>query len=46
LQTINGLDVTSPEGALEAYARLQQAERLVVQVNRRGADVNLEYDIR
>jgi general secretion pathway protein C len=46
LQTINGFDMASPEKALEAYARLRTAEKLVVQVNRRGQAVNLDYNIK
>jgi general secretion pathway protein C len=47
LQTINGLDMTSPENALEAYARLHgTADHLTVQVNRGGQNMNLDYSIK
>jgi general secretion pathway protein C len=46
LQTINGFDMTSPEKALEAYARLRTADHLTIQVNRKGADMNLDYNIQ
>jgi general secretion pathway protein C len=46
LQTINGFDMTSPEKALEAYARLRTADTLTVQVNRRGTNTNLDYHIQ
>ena len=46
LQTINGFDMASPEKALEAYARLRTADHLTVQVNRRGANTNLDYNIK
>jgi general secretion pathway protein C len=46
LQTINGFDMTSPEKALEAYARLRTADQLTVQVNRRGSNMNLDYNIK
>jgi len=46
LQTINGFDMTSPEKALEAYARLRTADRLTVQINRRGQNINLDYVIK
>ena len=46
LETINGFDMTSPEKALEAYARLRTADHLTVKVNRRGAPVNLDYNIK
>lgn len=47
LQTINGFDVSSPEKALEAYARLRAgADKLQLTINRRGADSNLDYNIK
>jgi len=46
LQTINGFDMSSPEKALEAYARLRTADKLTVQINRRGQNINLDYNIK
>jgi general secretion pathway protein C len=46
LEKINGFDMTSPESALEAYARLRTADRLVVSVTRRGQPVNLDFHIK
>jgi general secretion pathway protein C len=46
LQTINGFDMASPEKALEAYARLRTADHLTVQVNRKGQNMNLDYNIK
>jgi general secretion pathway protein C len=46
LQTINGFDMSSPEKALEVYARLRTADKLTVQVNRRGSNLNLDYHIK
>jgi general secretion pathway protein C len=46
LQTINGFDMTSPEKALEAYARLRTADHLTIQINRKGADTNMDYNIK
>jgi general secretion pathway protein C len=46
LQTINGFDMTSPEKALEAYARLRTSDHLTVQVNRNGTNMNLDYNIK
>jgi general secretion pathway protein C len=46
LQTINGFDMTSPEKALEAYARLRTADHLTVEVNRKGQNTNLDYNIK
>jgi general secretion pathway protein C len=46
LQTINDFDMSSPEKALEAYARLRTADKLTVQVNRGGKNMNLDYNIK
>jgi general secretion pathway protein C len=46
LEKINGFDMTSPEKALEAYARLRTSDHLTVSVNRRGAPMNLDYNIK
>lgn len=46
LQAINGFDMTSPEKALEAYARLRVADHLTVQVNRKGSNMNLDYNVK
>ena len=46
LQTINGFDMSSPEKALEAYARLRTAEKLTISLNRRGQSMNIDYNIK
>jgi general secretion pathway protein C len=46
LEKINGFDMTSPEKALEAYARLRTSDHLTVSVNRRGQAMNLDYNIK
>jgi general secretion pathway protein C len=46
LEKINGFDMTSPEKALEAYARLRTSDHLTVSVNRRGQEMNLDYNIK
>lgn len=46
LQSINGFDMASPEKALEAYARLRTADHLTVQVNRRGGNQNIDFNIK
>jgi general secretion pathway protein C len=46
LEKINGFDMTSPEKALEAYARLRTADHLTVSVNRRGQPLNLDFNIK
>jgi general secretion pathway protein C len=42
LETINGFSMSSPEKALEAYTRLQAADGLKLQVNRRGQPVTVD----
>ncbi len=46
LQTINGFDMASPEKALEAYARLRTADKLTISLNRKGANMNIDYNIK
>jgi general secretion pathway protein C len=46
LEGINGYDVTRPEVALEAYARLREASHLDVRLNRRGKEVSLSIDVK
>lgn len=46
LRTINGYDMTSPDTALEAYARLQSADRITISLARRGQDMSVDYSIR
>jgi general secretion pathway protein C len=46
LQSINGFDIASPEKALEAYARLRTAERLTISLNRRGQQMNIDYNVK
>ncbi|HOX42451.1 MAG TPA: hypothetical protein PK668_02585 [Myxococcota bacterium] len=36
IQSVNGIELSSPEQALEAYTRLRTASELVVQLERRG----------
>lgn len=45
LESINGLSMNSPEKALQAYAQLRTAQRLNVQLNRRGRPVELTLNI-
>jgi general secretion pathway protein C len=45
LESINGLSMNSPEKALQAYAQLRTAQRLNVQVSRRGRPVELTLNI-
>ncbi|MCA9634133.1 MAG: general secretion pathway protein GspC [Myxococcales bacterium] len=46
LENINGFDMTSPEKALEAYARLRTAGNLKVQITRRGKPVTVDFRIK
>jgi general secretion pathway protein C len=46
LEKINGFDMTNPEKALEAYARLRTANHLTVSLNRRGQATNLDFNIK
>lgn len=46
LQQINGFEMGSPEKALEAYARLRTADKLTISLNRNGANMNLDYNIK
>jgi general secretion pathway protein C len=45
IESINGLELSSPQQALEAYARLHIAERLRVVINRKGTAREIDYDI-
>jgi len=45
LDSINGFEMSRPENALAAYARLRTASDLTVQVQRRGSSMSLHYRI-
>ena len=46
LRTINGYDMSSPDSALEAYARLRSADHLTLSVVRRGQPITVDYNIQ
>jgi membrane-associated protease RseP (regulator of RpoE activity) len=46
LVSVNGLDITTPDHALEAYGKLKAARRLVLGIVRDGQRATLEYVIR
>lgn len=46
LRTINGYDMSSPDSALEAYARLREADNLTLSVVRRGQPMTIDYNIQ
>ena len=45
IKSINGIELSSPDKALEAYSRLQSASKLSLDIKRRGQDETLEYTI-
>jgi general secretion pathway protein C len=45
LEHVNGFDITTPEKALEAYSHLRTADRIVVDLVRRGQPVTVGYDV-
>ncbi|RKG79231.1 general secretion pathway protein GspC [Corallococcus sp. CA049B] len=46
LQRINGLDLDSPDKALEAFTTLRDARRIELQIERGGAPVRKVFDIQ
>jgi general secretion pathway protein C len=46
IQSINGMDMSSPDKALEVYTKVRSASNLSVSVLRRGLPVNMEYSIK
>lgn len=45
LDSINGLSLSSPEKALQAYARLSTAKRLTLKLSRRGKPLEIGVNI-
>ncbi|HEX7596845.1 MAG TPA: type II secretion system protein GspC, partial [Polyangia bacterium] len=46
ISSINGLEITSPEKALEVYAKLKSASHLTLGMERNGSKVTKDYSIR
>jgi general secretion pathway protein C len=46
ISSINGLEITSPEKALEVYAKLKSASHLSLGMQRNGQKITKEYTIR
>ena len=46
LKSINGFDMTSPEKALEAYAKLRTAPQIQIGIVRGGKPMNIEFNIK
>lgn len=45
LRTVNGLPLTNPQQALEAYTRLRKASAVMLELTRRGEPLTLRYTI-
>jgi general secretion pathway protein C len=45
IKSINGIELSSPDKALEAYSRLQSASKLSLDIIRRGSNETMEYTI-
>jgi general secretion pathway protein C len=45
IKSINGIELSSPDKALEAYSRLQSASKLSLDIKRGGKNETLEYTI-
>ena len=46
ISSINGLEITSPEKALEVYAKLKSASHLSLGLERNGQRITKDYTIR
>ena len=46
VRTINGLDMSTPDKAFEAYTKLKSASHLTMQLERRSENITLDYQIR
>ena len=46
IKAINGLDMSTPDKALEAYTKLKTASHLTVMLERRNENITLDYQIR
>jgi general secretion pathway protein C len=46
ISAINGLDMSSPDKALEVYTKLKTANHLSVGVERNGQKITKDYNIR
>jgi general secretion pathway protein C len=46
LSSINGFEMSDPQKALEAYAKLKTADHLTVSVNRHGTPTNIDFNIK
>ena len=46
LSSINGFEMSDPQKALEAYAKLRTADRLTISINRGGKPMNIDFNIK
>jgi general secretion pathway protein C len=46
IEEINGFDISDPEKALQAYARLRSADRLSIDILRRGKSQTIQLNLR
>lgn len=46
LSSINGFEMSDPQKALEAYAKLRTADKLTVSVNRHGKPMDIGFNIK
>ncbi|WP_437665234.1 type II secretion system protein GspC [Sorangium sp. So ce1182] len=46
IRSINGFDMTDPQSALQAYARLRSADNLAIAVQRGGKDMTIDLRIQ
>jgi general secretion pathway protein C len=46
LRSINGLDMTSPDTALQAYAQLPSTSEVTVSLQRRGQDMSIKFNLQ
>ncbi|HEU4924005.1 MAG TPA: type II secretion system protein GspC, partial [Burkholderiales bacterium] len=46
LRTINGFDLSSPDSALEAYAKLRETSEFSIAMMRRGTPRTMEYSVK
>lgn len=46
IKTINGLDISTPDKAMETYVKLKPVSHFTVVIERRGANRTLDYQIR
>jgi general secretion pathway protein C len=46
IKSVNGTSFTGPDSALEAFGKLQGSDHLLVTINRRGSEMNLDFNIK